>query len=696
MSFQGDIPETPCKQGVKIIADAFCTSGAGIPLISYQYRPDGKNGMKTAKIREILLGKPLDPLKSETRHSLALVAFIAWVGLGADGLSSSAYGPEEAFKALGGHAHFGLYLAIATAVTVFIISLAYNQIIELFPTGGGGYRIATVLIGPHAGLVSGAALIVDYVLTIAISVASGVDALFSLLPLAAQQYKLMTELILVITLLWMNLRGAKESIKILLPIFMGFVLTHVALIIYGVFVHVDGLPSLIPDTIAETKKMAAETSWIFTIALLLKAYSLGGGTYTGIEAVSNNVNSLAEPRAHTGKVTMLYMACSLAFTAGGIILLYLLWNAVPTEGQTLNAVVFNSILAHMGFDNMSLNVALTVTLAFEAGLLLVAANTGFLGGPSVLSNMAADSWVPHKFRYLSTRLVTQNGVLVMGVAAFLVLLWSGGKVDLLVVLYSINVFLTFSLSLAGLCLYWLKRRKEGGPWLRRLLLSATGLLVTASILVVTVIEKFFEGGWMTMLITALVIVLCLFIRTHYRETKEKIKRVDEVFSNQPFGSHHDELSPDTEAPTAVFIVGSSRGGGLHALLWVQRMFPGHFKNFMFVNVRTVDAQAYGGEGEVEKIGKEAQTTLNYFVDFCTSHGLASAAYLGFGTDAVSRLTEMCEAISKGYPRAIFFTSKLIFEQENWFTRLLHNQAALAIQRRLHFKGLQMIILPMKI
>ena len=652
--------------------------------------------MKTAKIREILLGKPLDPLKNETRHSLALVAFLAWVGLGADGLSSSAYGPEEAFKALGAHGHFGLYLAIATAVTVFIISLAYNQIIELFPTGGGGYRIATVLIGPHAGLVSGAALIVDYVLTIAISVASGVDALFSLLPLGAQPYKLMAELMLVFCLLWMNLRGAKESIKVLLPVFMGFVLTHVTLILYGVFVHADGLPLLFPDTIAETKKMAAETSWIFTIALLLKAYSLGGGTYTGIEAVSNNVNSLAEPRVHTGKMTMLYMACSLAFTAGGIILLYLLWNATPVEGQTLNAVVFNSILAHMGFNNVSLDVALMVTLAFEAGLLLVAANTGFLGGPSVLSNMAADSWVPHKFRYLSTRLVTQNGVLVMGVAALLVLLWSDGRVDLLVVLYSINVFLTFSLSLAGLCLYWLKKRKEGGPWLARLLLSATGLMVTASILAVTVIEKFFEGGWMTILITALVIVLCLFIREHYRDTKEKIKRVDEVFANQPFGPHHGELSPDPEAPTAVFIVGSSRGGGLHALLWVQRMFPGHFKNFLFLSARTVDAQAYGGEGEVEKIGKEAQATLSYFVDFCHSHGLASTAYLGFGTDAVSKLTEMCEEVSKEYPNAIFFTSKLIFEQDNWFTRQLHNQAALAIQRRLHFKGLQMIILPMKV
>src|SRR6476620_8936499 len=135
--------------------------------------------MKNKKIREIILGKALDPMKSETRHSMALVAFLAWVGLGADGLSSSAYGPEETFRALGSHTELGLYLAIATAVTVFVIALAYNQVIELFPTGGGGYRVATKLVGPYAGLVAGSALIVDYVLTIAISIASGVDAIFS-------------------------------------------------------------------------------------------------------------------------------------------------------------------------------------------------------------------------------------------------------------------------------------------------------------------------------------------------------------------------------------------------------------------------------------------------------------------------------------------------------------------------------------
>src|SRR6476469_10827991 len=187
-----------------------------------------------AKLRRAVIGAPLDPLSQTTRQHIALAAFIAWVGLGADGLSSSAYGPEEAFRALGAHTHLGLFMALATAATVFVIALAYNQVIELFPTGGGGYRVATSLIGPRAGLVSGAALIVDYVLTIAISVASGVDALFSLLPATVGHFKLATELLLVAVLLVLNMRGMKESIRLLLPIFVGFCITHLLLIVYGV------------------------------------------------------------------------------------------------------------------------------------------------------------------------------------------------------------------------------------------------------------------------------------------------------------------------------------------------------------------------------------------------------------------------------------------------------------------------------
>ena len=183
----------------------------------------------------------------------------------------------------------------------------------------------------------------------------------------------------------------------------------------------------IPDTLAETGHLARETSWVFVAALFLKAYSLGGGTYTGIEAVSNNVQSLKEPRVRTGKLTMLYMAASLAFTAGGIILLYLLWHAVPVEGSTLNAVVFGRILDDMGFSRQRAWPSRSSSCwPPRPGLLFVAANTGFLGGPAVLANMATDSWMPHKFRYLSTRLVTQNGILLMGAAAIFILILSHG------------------------------------------------------------------------------------------------------------------------------------------------------------------------------------------------------------------------------------------------------------------------------
>jgi amino acid transporter len=258
-------------------------------------------------------------------------------------------------------------MALATAVTVFVISVAYNQVIELFPSGGGGYKVATNLIGPHAGLVSGSALIVDYMLTIAISIASGVDAVFSLLPAAALPYKLGTELVLVVLLCFVNLRGMQESIKVLLPIFLGFFITHVVLIVAGIGMQASKLPTLVPETLNATSELTKEMGWLFAASLFLRAYSLGGGTYTGIEAVSNNVQSLAEPRVATGKWTMLYMAVSLSFTAGGIILLYLLWSVQPVDGQTLNAVTFRAIIESAGWQAPVLeNGLLWVVLALRA------------------------------------------------------------------------------------------------------------------------------------------------------------------------------------------------------------------------------------------------------------------------------------------------------------------------------------------
>jgi len=646
-------------------------------------------------LRRKLFGKPLDPLDKKTRRHIALVAFFAWVGLGADGISSSCYGPEEAFRALGDHTQLGLYLALATAVTVFIIALAYNQVIELFPTGGGGYRVSTRLIGPYAGLTSGAALILDYVLTISISIASGVDALFSLFPLGFQPYKLATEAALIAALVLLNLRGMREAIAVLLPIFLGFILTHAFLIVYGVLSHATALPTLAPDTWRETSALSTQLGWTGVAALLLLAYSQGGGTYTGIEAVSNNVNVLAEPRVHTGKVTMLYMALSLAFTAGGIILLYLLWDARPVEGQTLNAVAFGAIIDSFGWDARVGQAALLVVLALEAGLLFVAANTGFLGGPAVLSNMAADSWVPHQFRYLSTRLVTENGILVMGVGSLVILLWTAGSVSTLVVLYSVSVFLTFAVSLFGLCLYWAGRR-AGKNWVGRLALSATGFVVCAGILLMLLAEKFLHGGWLAVLIIAAIVAACVTVRRHYDWTRRQLKKIDADFSGVPFGSAVNPPKPDPARPTAAFLVGSSRGGGLHALLWVQRLFPDHFGNFIFVNARAVDSQSFGGREDLEAMKVEANASLSYFVNFCNSKGWAAKSYLAFGTDPIDEFTRLAEGVQADFPNAVFFTSKLIFDHDNWFTQLLHNQAAMALQRRFHLRGMQMIILPMKL
>ncbi len=649
-----------------------------------------------ANLRRRLFGEPLDPLDLKTRHNIALVAFFAWVGLGADGISSSCYGPEETFRALGGNVHLGLYLAIATAATVFIIALAYNQVIELFPSGGGGYRVATSLLGRHAGVTSGAALVLDYVLTIAISIASGVDALFSLLPPALAGYKLTAEVLIVTALTLLNLRGMKEVITVLLPIFLGFVITHTLLIVYGILAHVQLLPELLPDTLSATGTLAAKLGWTQVAALLLLAYSQGGGTYTGLEAVSNNVNVLSEPRVRTGKVTMLYMATSLAFTAGGIILLYLLWNSSPVEGKTLNAVTFGAILTSMEWEApWAAQAALIVVLALEAGLLFVAANTGFLGGPAVLSNMAADSWIPHKFRYLSSRLVRENGIVVMGLAGLGILVWTGGSVALLIVIYSVSVFLTFAISLFGLCVYW-ARHRSGYQWLGRLALSASGFVVCATILVMLLIEKLREGGWVAALIILAIIVGCVVIRRHYDWTRGQIAKLDQIFSELPFGSIANPPKLDSSRPTAAFLVGHSRGGGLHALLWVQRMFPGHFHNFVFINTRSVDAQSYGGRERLAEMKTEANASLSYFVNFCNSKGWAAKAFLSFGTDSIEEATRLAERVQAEYPGAIFFTSKLVFRSENLFIRLLHDQAPTALQQRFHVRGMHLVILPLKL
>ena len=482
------------------------------------------NGRLGDKLKRTLIGKPRDIKDPSLFHKIALIPLLAWVGLGADGLSSASYGPEEAFKVLGQHTYLAVALAVATALTVFIISYAYSRIIEYFPSGGGGYIVATHTLGEKAGVLSGSALLVDYMLTITVSIVACGDAIFSFFPASAQPFKTPFEVLAIIFLVVINLRGVKESVTILAPIFVVFVLTHVFLIGYGVLKHVPEIGAVAAD-LRTGFQGGLTTLGLGGMALLfLRAFSMGGGTYTGIEAVSNGLQILREPRVHNGKKTMVYMSVSLALTAGGILVCYLLLGVSPVAGKTLNAVLAGEVFGGWSFGG----VLALITIFTEGALLLVAAQTGFVDGPRVMANMAVDYWFPHRFASLSDRLTMQNGVLLMGGAAIALLLYSRGRISTLVVMYSINVFLTFSLSELGMSRFFIRNRRTDPNWKKHLPVHLIGLTVCLTILVVTTFEKFTHGGWLTLVITSVVIALCYLIKGHYNRVRKGVRELDDM------------------------------------------------------------------------------------------------------------------------------------------------------------------------
>ncbi len=653
-----------------------------------------------ASFERAVFGAPLDPFRAATRKHLALITFFAWVGIGADAISSANYGPEEAFLALGSYTHMALFLAGATAFTVFLLAAAYTQVIELFPNGGGGFRVATNLLGPKAGLVSGSALLVDYILTIAISVASGVDAIFSLMPLDYQPYKIPVACLVVVGLAYLNLRGMKESIRVLLPIFIGFLITHAILIYFGIFSHSNMLRDLGPASINDWKTMAGDVGWFASLALFFKAFSLGGGTYTGLESVTVSLRNFAEPRVRTGKATMWAIAFSLAFTAAGIIVMYLVWDVHKVDGETLNATAFKMITADWHLGNYNISHIFTASALFcAAGLLLTAANTGFIAGPNVLAALAVERWMPHMFSALSNRLVTKNGVLLMGAAALGAILMTQAKVDVLVVLYSINVFLTFTFSLAGITRHrW--RDRYNMRTLHKLIIAALATLVCGSILTITLTEKFTAGAWKTVLITGFVIFLGLAIRRHYDRVRKRLTEIEDELGAAMFSGKPKPLAEkprmDPREPTAVFLVGESAASGTHTFLWVQRLFPGVFKNFVFASVGEIDTEEFSDEARWHELRRDTKQMLKRYVDFCTARGLPATYYHDYGTDLIETVTRLTERISADFPRSVFFSTKLIFENENILHKILHNQLALMLQRKLHSRGQNLIIMPMKI
>jgi amino acid transporter len=675
------------------------------------------------RLKSLVIGGERSPFDRSMYQKISLIAFFAWVGLGADGLSSSCYGPPESYKALGEYRYLGIFVALATAVTIFVIATSYSQIVELFPSGGGGYLVASKLLSPRLGLVAGCALMVDYVLTIALSIASGADALFSFVkpPVFQEPFfqflhidwataKFGVAVLAVIILMIMNLRGVKESVGPLVPIFIAFVVTHAVLIGWAVFSHVGEVPQLAATTVAEVQSAHANEGLGGMFYLLVLAYSMGAGTYTGIEAISNGMPVLREPRIHTAKRTMTYMWISLAITVVGLVMGYLLFDAhelCDVNGKilkTINADLVEKVTVAWPF---SLGAGfLFLTLLSEGAILFIAAQTGFLGGPRVLANLAMDRWFPVRFSMLSDRLVTQNGVLLMGLAALVTLIVTAGSVKALVIVYCINVFITFVLSQMGMVRHWWQSRGRVAAWRRKLSINGIGMVMSLLILALICWVKFLDGAWVTLVVTAALVTVALLVRRHYDQASRMVREVDRlaravVDSSRELairsGRAHDKAPVyDPNGKTAVVLVSAFNGLGLHSLLNVIRFFGGAFRNFIFIGVGAVDAGNFKGIEEAESLRQHVEEETGRYVELMHQQGYFAEAFTSVGTDVVDEISEIAPRVIKKYPGAIFFAGQLVFPKDSLVIRLLHNNIAFSCQQRLYRQGIPFVILPFQV
>ena len=515
----------------------------------------------------------------------------------------------------------------------------------------------------------------------------------------------------------LNIRGVKESVTALVPIFLTFLVTHVIVLAVAFGGHASDAAAVAHEVHGNIGASTKALGTFGVLALFVRAYSIGGGTYTGIEAVSNGLGMMREPRVRTAKRTMLLMALSLTVTAGGILLAYLLVHAKPAAGKTMNAVLLETLANGWSVGGVHVGPAFVIiTLASEAALLFVAAQAGFLDGPRVMANMAVDSWLPHRFAALSDRLSMRNGVMIMAAAAGAALIYTRGDVSKLIVMYAINVFLTFSLSNLAMCRFWIANRRDHAGWLRHLFAHVVALVLCATILVITTIEKFSEGGWVTIVVTAILVFVCFGIKRHYRLVVSALKKLDEDLPS-PFSSanvteempapfveggtaglleHHDAKDPDPKKPVAILMVGGYSGLGRHALLTLLRMFPHHFEGVVFVSVAVVDSESFKGEAEVAALERRTREHLLQYERYAATLDLRAASALAIGTEVPVEVEKIGHDLVRRYPKALFVAGQIIFEDETLASRMLHNETAFMVQKRLQRLGIPMIVVPVRL
>lgn len=456
--------------------------------------------------KRFLIGRPL---KSNALGEQKLNKLKALAILSSDALSSVAYGTEQILIVLATIGSIAFWYSIPIAIGVLVLLtaliLSYRQIIYAYPHGGGAYIVSKTNIGINAGLIAGGSLLVDYILTVAVSVSAGTDAITSAFP-ALHQYTVIIAVILVIFITILNLRGVTESASILAyPVYL-FVLALIVLISVGVFKIATGQAPASLHTPIGTVAPG------ITLFFLLKAFSSGCSALTGVEAISNAIPNFKAPAAKNAATTLVMMGAILAVLFTGITVLAYWYGIAPKHNET--------VVSQIASDIFGRNYVYYFIQGTTALILVLAANTGFSAFPLLAYNLASDKYMPRMFLMRGDRLGYSNGIMTLGIASIILIVAFQGKTEQLIPLYAVGVFLPFTLSQTGMIIKWLREKPAG--WLPKLLTNLVGALISLSVLLIFFITKFTQV-WSVVIFLPIIVYIFHCIHKHYDAVGEQLR-----------------------------------------------------------------------------------------------------------------------------------------------------------------------------
>ncbi|MDO8735578.1 MAG: APC family permease [Thermoleophilia bacterium] len=483
-------------------------------------------------LKRILIGSPIETVREKHERlskSTGLAIFSS------DALSSVAYATEEILLALvvAGTAliDYSMVIAVGIAILIAIVSTSYFQTIHAYPSGGGAYIVAKDNLGTNAGLVAGAALLIDYVLTVAVSITAGVAALSSAIP-SIYNHKVLISLVAIALLMIGNLRGVREAGKIFsIPTFI-FIISMFVLISVGAARYFSGDPAPEPQVLEAT-------SSYFALFVVLKAFASGCTALTGIEAVSNGIRAFKAPEPRNASVTLIWMAAILGSMFIGITFLTDHYNILPMENETVLSQLTAAIFSRGPFYY--------VVQFATAFILILAANTSFADFPRLSSVMAADGFMPRQFGSRGDRLVFSNGILILGLLAMSLVVVFKGQTHALIPLYAVGVFLSFTLSQSGMVRHWLRLKGKG--WQKGIVINGTGAITTFVVLIVIASAKFLHGAWIVIIAIPVIVYLTKKVKRHYDSVADQLSLTGRKV--QVEYTHHSVIVPVSGAHQAV-------------------------------------------------------------------------------------------------------------------------------------------------